>query len=74
MATLQVRDVPEELTRELKVRAASEGRSLSQYVLEQLTELVSRPTKQQVVGIIMSRDRPEVSDPAEELRQAREQG
>ena len=38
MKTIQIRNVPEETSRELKVRAALQGKSLSEYTLEVLTE------------------------------------
>ena len=36
MATIQIRNVPEETSRELKARAALQGKSLSEYTLEVL--------------------------------------
>ena len=44
MATLQVRNVPEDLHRRLKARAAESGGTLSEYVLEELRDLSHRPT------------------------------
>lgn len=44
MSTLQIRDVPPELSRELKARAAASGQSLCQYALAQLERSVARPT------------------------------
>lgn len=44
MATLQIRDVPPELSRRLKARAAASGQSLSQYALAQLERSAARPT------------------------------
>lgn len=44
MTTLQIRDVPTELSRRLKARAAASGQSLSQYALAQLERSVARPT------------------------------
>lgn len=41
--TLQIRDVPDELSRELKARAAAAGQSLSQYALAELARGVRRP-------------------------------
>lgn len=72
MGTLQVRDVPEVLSRELKIRAAASGRSLSQYLLDQLFAIVQAPTTAQVVEMIMQRERVEVSDPVDELHRGRE--
>ena len=38
MATIQVRNVPERVHRTLRVRAAAAGKSLQEYLLEELTE------------------------------------
>ena len=43
MSTLQIRDVPDEVSRELKARAAEAGQSLSQYALAQLVHGLQRP-------------------------------
>jgi hypothetical protein len=47
MSTIQVRNVPEQLHKQLKVRAALEGRSLSDYVLDELRIAADRPTMRQ---------------------------
>ena len=44
MKMIQVRNVPDEIHRELKVRAARKGVSLSDYVLELARRDVGRPT------------------------------
>lgn len=41
---IQVRNVPDAIHRTLKARAASEGRSLSDYILEELRRTTERPT------------------------------
>lgn len=41
--TLQVRDVPDDVHTTLRARAAAAGMSLSEYVLQQLVEVASRP-------------------------------
>lgn len=41
---VQIRNVPSELHRELKARAALEGMSLSEYLLRELRHVVERPT------------------------------
>jgi len=41
---IQVRDVPEDLHRTLKARAAREGMSLSDYIKGELARLAARPT------------------------------
>ena len=44
MPSLQVRNVPAALHRALKAKAALEGRSLSDFVLAELSRLAERPT------------------------------
>jgi hypothetical protein len=41
---IQVRNVPDELHRTLKVRAAQSGMTLSDYVLRELEALAGKPT------------------------------
>ena len=41
---IQVRNVPDALHRSLKVRAATAGMSLSDYLLRELREIAERPT------------------------------
>jgi antitoxin FitA len=41
---IQVRDVPPEVHRRLKARAAEQGRTLSELVREQLEDAARRPT------------------------------
>ena len=49
MATLYIRDVPDDVADELKARAAAEGVSLSAYAAAQLSRVASRPTNEQIV-------------------------
>jgi plasmid stability protein len=46
---VQIRNVPEELRRALKARAASRGESLNTYLLRVLEEDVRRPTVAEVL-------------------------
>jgi plasmid stability protein len=46
---VQVRNVPTELHRRLKARAAIEGLSMSDYVLRELRKSLDRPTRQEVL-------------------------
>ena len=41
---IQIRNVPSDLHRELKVRAVLKGMSLSEYVLRELRHVLDRPT------------------------------
>lgn len=44
---IQIRNVPDDLHREFKVRAAQEGTTLSDYLLGELRELADKPTLSQ---------------------------
>jgi antitoxin FitA len=41
---IQIRDVPDEVHRQLKARAAHEGMSLSEFLKREITRTVERPT------------------------------
>jgi antitoxin FitA len=41
--TIQIRDVPDEVHRTLRARAAAAGQSLSAYLLAELTRVAERP-------------------------------
>ena len=41
---IQIRNVPDDLHRTLKARAATEGMSLSDYLLRELRQLAGQPT------------------------------
>jgi plasmid stability protein len=41
--TIQIRDVPDEVHRTLRARAAATGQSLSAYLLTELTRVAERP-------------------------------
>jgi plasmid stability protein len=49
---IQIRNVPDEIHRELKVRAARAGRSLSDFLLEELRDLATRPTPEEIIARI----------------------
>lgn len=52
---IQIRNVPEELHRSLKARAAREGRTLSDLILSDLPRLVEKPSPEDVLARIRSR-------------------
>jgi antitoxin FitA len=52
---IQVRNVPDDLHRALKARAAQEGSTLSDYILAELPRLAERPTAAQVMERIRHR-------------------
>jgi plasmid stability protein len=56
MGTLiQVRDVPEEVHRVLKARAAREGVSLSEYLRTELQRVADSPTPEELLARLRSR-------------------
>lgn len=52
---IQVRNVPDELHRSLKARAAREGTTLSDLILHELPRLASQPSPEQLIGRIRAR-------------------
>ena len=52
MATIQIREIPEDLYEVLRRRARREGRSLQAYMHEQVLALAGQPTKQEAVDEI----------------------
>lgn len=67
MPALQVRDVPDEVQRVLKQRAARAGQSLSDYVLGELRLLAERPTIEELTERIALRGRVDVVVPAADI-------
>jgi plasmid stability protein len=49
MKMIQIRNVPDEVHRTLKVRAAAAGMSLSEYLLRELERAAERPTLEEVL-------------------------
>ena len=58
MANLQIRNVPDDVHRRLKARAALEGRSLSEFALAELRRSLDRPTRAEVLDRISGRTSP----------------
>ena len=69
MKMIQIRNVPDDLHRALKARAAREGSTLSDYILAELPRLAERPTPEQVLARIRQRS-PVGGPPAAELIRA----
>ena len=72
---IQIRNVPDELHRKLKVRAAQEGMTLSDYLLSEIESVARKPTMREWLEKV-SRDEPvEVDEPPDEIiRQMRNAG
>lgn len=64
MSTLQVRDVPVEVHRTLKARAAASGRSLSEYALDVLSREAAQPTLDELLDRVRAHGAVDVGDNA----------
>jgi plasmid stability protein len=60
---IQIRNVPDELHRVLKARAARDGKSLSDYLLAELRQIAELPTLEEMRERLRSRSRvnPDIS-------------
>lgn len=59
MSTIQIRNVPEDFHRRLKVRAAERGQTLSDYLLEELLANADKPTLAEWGRMVMEMERPQ---------------
>lgn len=64
---LQVRNVPEDLHRTLKAKAATEGLSLSDFVLSELEKVAKRPTPRELRERLHRREPVRLSPTAAEV-------
>ncbi len=73
MPMVEIRDVPENLHRELKARAALAGMSVSEYMLRELRRSLERPTREELLRRLATRPpaRPRPG-PADAVRAERE--
>jgi plasmid stability protein len=67
---VQVRNVPTELHRRLKARAAMEGMSMSDYVLRELRKALDRPMRHEILERLQSRPAPRLTRSAAEVIRA----
>ncbi|MDE0161130.1 MAG: toxin-antitoxin system, antitoxin component [Acidimicrobiaceae bacterium] len=70
MASLQIRNVPDELHRRLKARAALEGQSLSEYALGELRRAMQHPTRRELVERVAAFERLTVAESASDAVRA----
>jgi antitoxin FitA len=70
MAALQLRDVPEDVHHELKLRAAKAGQSLSEYALAVLKAHTATPTYAEIAERIAQRSAVEPTTSVAELIRA----
>ena len=62
---VQIRDVPEDVHRKLKARAAASGTSLTEYVRELFAREVARPTPEELRERIRARGSVQLDEPSE---------
>ena len=74
MATMiQIRNVPDDMHRRLKARAALLGMSMSDYLVREIRSVLERPTRDEILQRIASRPAIRVRpEPAVLLRRERE--
>ena len=70
---IQIRNVPEEVHREVKARASRAGMSLSDFLLREVERIVDAPPLEEVLARGAARERPSLSEtPAEVIRRERD--
>lgn len=70
---IQIRNVPEDVHREIKARAARAGMTLSDYLLREVERVIQTPPIEEVLARIASRERPRLSEtPAAAVRDERD--
>jgi plasmid stability protein len=72
MSLIQIRNVPDDVHRTLKARAAMSGRSLSDYLLRELTRVARCPTPEELEERISARGAVPVS--TDDILRARDAG
>lgn len=73
MAMVQIRNVPDDVHRELKARAALAGMSLSEYLLRELYRSVERPSREELMRRLATRSPARLrTAPADAVRAERE--
>lgn len=69
---IQIRNVPDELHREAKARAARAGMTLSDYLLREIERALSLPTVDELLARLAKMPSPDITEsPADALRAVR---
>lgn len=61
--TIQIRHVPEELHRALKIRATQRGMTLSDYLLAEIEQVATKPTLGELMDRLAREERIELDEP-----------
>lgn len=67
MGHIQIRNVPDNVHRKLKARAAGKGMSLSEYLLAEVRSIAERPTTEELIATVRARDLIEPKESAAEI-------
>lgn len=69
---IQIRNVPADLHRQVKARAALAGMSMSEFILRELKKVLERPTREELLDRLAALPPVEVEPPpAEAIREER---
>ncbi|CAN5715027.1 antitoxin [soil metagenome] len=69
---IQIRNVPDDLHRRLKVRAAGLGMTLSDYLLSEVASAAEKPTLEEMLERLRTRETAQLDErPEESIRQHR---
>ena len=60
---IQIRNVPDDLHRTLKIRAAKAGKTLSDYLLSEIEHVAAKPTLAEMMERLRSREPVELDEP-----------
>ena len=71
---VQIRNVPDELHRKLKSRAALAGMSISEYLLREIERSLKRPTREELLQRLQSLEPVEPREPVAEAVAAEREG
>jgi antitoxin FitA len=70
---IQIRNVPDDLHRALKVRAAANGQTLSDYLMGEVREIAKRPSPAEIRSRLLERSPAKVREsPVRALRSERD--
>jgi plasmid stability protein len=67
---VQIRNMPAELHRRLKARAAMEGLTMSDFVMREVRKALDRPTRQEILDRLRARPPRRLRKPAAEVIRA----
>ena len=71
---IQIRNVPDDVHRTLKARAAMAGMSLSDYLLQEVRKIASRPTIEELRERVRSREAVSLKTPVVDMVRAERDG